>query len=45
MPPFNAAGMAIEQQTADLHHPIDPFVIRRLAPGGQGPALAVSTAL
>jgi hypothetical protein len=30
MSPLAAAGMAIEQQVVDLHHPVNPFVIGRL---------------
>ena len=37
VPPLDAAGMAIEQEAVDLHHPVDPFVIGRLAP--ERPAL------
>jgi len=39
MPPFNTAGMAIEQEIVGLHHLVDSFVIGRLAPGGQRLAL------
>ena len=39
MPPLDTAGVAIEQQAMDLHHAVDPFVIGRLAPGGQRLAL------
>ena len=30
MPPLDTAGVAIEQQAVDLHHPVDPLVIGRL---------------
>jgi hypothetical protein len=30
MSQLDAAGMAIEQQAVDLHHPVNPFVIGRL---------------
>src|SRR6516165_7897780 len=30
MAPLDAAGMAIEQEAVDLHHPVNPLVIGRL---------------
>jgi hypothetical protein len=30
MPALGTTGMAIEQKAMDLHHPVDPLVIRRL---------------
>src|SRR5205807_5847228 len=30
MTPLDAAGMAIEQEAVDLHHPVNPLVIGRL---------------
>jgi hypothetical protein len=29
--PLGTAGVAIDQQAVDLHHPVDPLVIGRLA--------------
>jgi hypothetical protein len=29
MAPLDAAGMAIEQEAVDLHHPVNPLVIGR----------------
>jgi hypothetical protein len=37
MPPLDTAGMAIEQETVGLHHPIDSLVI---GPCGHGQRLA-----
>src|SRR5437773_2523858 len=39
MSPLDAAGMAIKQQTVDLHHPVNPLVIGRLQASGQRLAL------
>ena len=39
MPAHGTAGMAIEQKAMDLHHPVDPLVVRGLQTRGQRLAL------
>jgi hypothetical protein len=40
VPPLGTAAMAIEQETAGLHHSVDTFVIGLVVSGGQRSALA-----
>src|SRR5262249_31381300 len=39
MPAHGTTGMAIEQKAMDLHHPVDPLVVRGLQTRGQRLAL------